>query len=355
MAILKNIGLTFVVCMLISSQTVWAIDHDLQKSIDDAKEAGKLQGLHQVIVYHKGKLIVDASYQGLDQRWGSPLGMREFDDGSLHDLRSVTKSITSLIYGIALAEGKVPDPSRSLYAAFPKYKDLGEEEGRSSISVDDTLSMRMGIEWDESLPYTDKRNSEIAMEFSKDRYHYVLSRPLQGKPGEKWVYNGGATALVGRLIAQGTGVTLDAYAKEKLFDPMGIDQFEWVRGADKEPSAASGLRLRAKDLAKIGLMINQGGKWQGKQIVPLDWIKTSLEPRTVTSSGLKYGYFWYLSPRGEPPYWAAGFGNGGQQLIINKGLDFVVVIYAGNYNQRDAWKMPRSLVENHLLPKLLPK
>ena len=355
MAFFEKLSAAMIAGMLLSIQPSWAIDQNLQKSIDEAKEAGKLKGLHQVIVYHKGELIVEASYKGLDQRWGNTLGIREFDESSLHDLRSVTKSITSLIYGIALADGKVPDPSQSLYEAFPQYKELAQEEGREKITIEDTLTMQMGIEWDESLPYTDKRNSEIAMEYAKDRYEFVLSRPLVGEPGQKWIYNGGATALIGRLVAQGTGMTLNAYAKEKLFDPMGIDQFEWVKGADKEPSAASGLRLRAKDLAKIGLMINQGGKWQGKQIVPLSWIKASLEPRTVTTSGLKYGYFWYLSPRGEPPYWAAGFGNGGQQLIVNKGLDFVIAIYAGNYNQKDAWKMPRSLVENYLLPKLLPQ
>lgn len=341
--------------LLAFASPVWAAEPVLNSAIKKAFDAGELPGLHSALVDYQGQRLAEVYFSGRDQNWGSDLGVRQHSPDSLHDLRSVTKSVVGLLYGIALSQGKVPTLDQPLLAQFPEYADLKDGGDKEKILVAHALSMRMGIEWREDLPYTDKRNSEIAMEFAKDRYEYVLSRPLIGEPGQKWVYNGGATALIGRLIAQGTGSTLDDYAKEALFDPMGIEQFEWVRGADKEPSAASGLRLRAKDLAKIGLMINQGGKWQGKQIVPLSWIKASLEPRTVTNSGLKYGYFWYLSPRGEPPYWAAGFGNGGQQLIVNKGLDFVIAIYAGNYNQKDAWKMPRSLVETYLLPKLLPQ
>ncbi|MCV6575367.1 MAG: beta-lactamase family protein [Cohaesibacter sp.] len=355
MTYLGKIGLAVMGYLSLTLQPALAIDTALQNRLNQAHKAGELKGLHQVLVYQGGKLLADVSYAGKDQSWGRDLGRRDFDDQSLHDLRSVTKSITGLLYGIALEEGKVPEPSESLYAAFPEYKELAQEPGRSKITIADVLTMQMGIEWNESLPYTDKRNSEIAMEFSKDRYQYVLSRPLIGDPGKTWIYNGGATALIGRLIAKGTNMSLDAYARKTLFEPLGIETLEWHGAKGKGPSAASGLRLTAKDLAKIGLMINQGGKWQDRQIIPLNWIKASFAPKSVTRSGLKYGYFWYLSPKGNPPYWAAGFGNGGQQLLINKGLDFVVVIYAGNYNQKDAWKLPRKLIESYLLPVLLPK
>lgn len=327
----------------------------LNARIDKAFADEELKGLHSVIVYQKGKIKAELYYKGLDERWGTAIGQRQFQRDSLHDLRSVTKSITSLLYGIALGEGLVPEPSASLYAAFPAYKDLAKTEQHKKITIEHALTMQMGMEWNENLPYTDPRNSEIAMEFAKDRYRYVLSQPIKEEPGKNWIYSGGATALIGKIIANGTGKPLDVYAREKLFAPLGISDFEWVKGADGEPSAASGLRLTARDLAKIGLMLNNSGQWEGNQIIPQKWIKASFTPKTRTPSGLRYGYFWYLGPQGNPPHWAAGFGNGGQRITISKGLDAVIVIMAGNYNKPDGWKMPVRLVEKYILPEILPK
>ena len=104
----------------------------------------------------------------------------------LHDLRSVTKSLVGMLYGIALADGKVPPPEARLYDQFPEYPDLAKQPGRDRITVAHALSMTMGTEWDElTHPYGDPRNSEIAMEAAPDRYRYILSLPIVGEPGVK--------------------------------------------------------------------------------------------------------------------------------------------------------------------------
>ena len=122
--------------------------------------------------------------------------------------------------------------------------------------------MTLGLKWDESLPYTDERNSEIAMERAKDRYRFILEQPIVTEPGSTWQYSGGSTALLAHLIARGTGKQLHDYAKEKLFDPLGIDNSYWTLGTNGEPAAASGLRLTARDLARVGRMIlNKGKVW----------------------------------------------------------------------------------------------
>ena len=110
--------------------------------------------------------------------------------------------------------------------------------------------MKMGTEWNEDLPYSDPKNSEIAMEYAEDRYRFVLDRPMVNEPGDWWTYHGGAVAVIAKLIADGVGMPIDKYAEQKLFKPLGISEFEWVRGADDVPSAASGLRLTIHDLAK---------------------------------------------------------------------------------------------------------
>ena len=327
-----------------------AHSNDLETAIQKGFDAGKLPGLHSVIVRQRGETLAEVYFKGKDQRWGWPTGVREHGPETLHDLRSVSKSMTSLLYGIALADDLVPAPDTSLFAAFADYADLSNPE-REAITLENVLSMQMGIEWDENRPYTDPRNSEIAMERAPDRVRFVLDRPIVGKPGQGWTYNGGATALLGELIARGTGMALDDYAKQKLFTPLGITDFDWVKGSDGKPAAASGLRLRAPDLAKIGDLIANDGVYKGRHIVPAKWLEASFEPRAKTKS-LRYGYQWWLAPQGSPPIWVAGLGNGGQRVSINPSLGLVVVVFAGNYNQPDAWKVPVSVITDYVIPEL---
>ena len=183
-----------------------------------------------------------------------------------------------MIYGIALGEGLVPGLDESLVAQFPQYPDLAADPQRQKITIRNTLSMKMGTEWNEDLPYTDPNNSEIAMELSADRYRFILDRPMVNKPGDRWTYNGGATAAIGYLIRKGTGKRISYYAEQKLFKPLGIEKVDWVSGRDGWPSTASGLRLTTHDLARIGTLILNGGKWNGRQIVPADWLNQSFTP-----------------------------------------------------------------------------
>ena len=147
-----------------------------------------------------------------------------------HDLRSVSKSVVGLLYGIALAEGRVPAPDTPLLDAFAAHADLARDERRRAIRVADALGMSMGLAWNEDLPYNDPRNSEIAMERSADRIRYVLDRPIVAAPGTQWRYNGGTTVLLADLITRGSGLPLLRYAQDKLFTPLGITEAEWTAG-----------------------------------------------------------------------------------------------------------------------------
>ena len=139
---------------------------------------------------------------------GGRSAMVSFGPETLHDLRSVTKSVVGLLYGIALDRGLVPPPDAPLMAQFPEYGDLAADPARAGITVGHALTMTLGTEWDEERPYTDPENSEIAMEMAPDRYRYVLERPVIVPPGTRWIYSGGAVALVGALIARGAGKSL---------------------------------------------------------------------------------------------------------------------------------------------------
>lgn len=319
---------------------------DVGERLDAGIRSGLLRDLHAVVAARGGATVLERYWSGVDQAWGEPLGVVSFGPETLHDLRSVTKSVVGLLYGIALGRGLVPPPDAPLMAQFPEYPDLVGDETRGGITVAHALTMTLGTEWNEDLPYTDPANGEIAMEMAPDRYRFVLERPVVEPPGTRWTYSGGAVALLGALLARGTGMPLPDFARETLFAPLGIADFVWMAGRDGVASAASGLRLTARDLLAIGQMVAAGGVHDGRQVVPASWIAASFTPHVPTGDGLDYGYLWFLGSGRAPAFagpkpWAAGFGNGGQRLCVMPEAGLAAVIFAGQYDRAEtAWIAP---------------
>jgi CubicO group peptidase (beta-lactamase class C family) len=161
-------------------------------------------------------------------------------------------------------------------------------------------------------------------------------------PGDTWYYSGGLSQVVAGVIRQLTGMPVDAYAAEALFRPLGIGEFEWLGDPEWEPampSAASGLRLRARDLAKIGSLVLHGGRWKGTQVVPEWWIAVSgrrhvQEIGEWSNEGMwGYGYQWWVGSQPDGHVVIAGVGNGNQRVFILPADHLVVTILAGEYNR----------------------
>ena len=346
---------------------------DLEPRLDKLIADKRVWGLHGVLVVRRGQIVLERYFEAEDNNWGQPLGVVQFSPDTLHNLYSVTKSIVALVYGIALAEGKVPPPSAPLYAQFPEYQDLAAtDERRKQQTVAHALSMSLGTRWNEiGLAYDGPANDEVGMEMAKDRYRFVLERPVIGPPGKRWQYNGGATALLGRLIARGTGRSLPEYARTALFDPIGIGQTEWVTSrqtwvarqsgtSDGEPIAASGLRMTPRDLARIGRLVLDNGMADGRQVVPEAWLAECFAPRVSVNELQRYGYQWYLGDMEflaggtvRLEHWVGCAGNGGQRLYVFPDLDLIIVVTAGNYSAPEQWLPPIRVVREAVLPSLL--
>ena len=336
---------------------------DLEERFEVARQAGVLANLHGTVAARDGRVFFERYLAGTDAARARPLGVVRFGPDTLHDLRSVTKSVVGLLYGIALAAGRVPAPEAILVEQFPEYLDLASDPTRRHLTVGHALTMTLGTEWDElSIPYSDPRNSEIAMDRAADRCRYVLERPVVGSPGERWTYNGGATALLARLIAKGTGHPLQDYTRAVLFEPLGITCTEWACGSDGEAIAASGLRMTPRDLLKIGVAALNAGRWNGRQVVPADWLAIAFTPAVSMPDGRGYGYHWYV---GAVPMddgagstkWermVSAVGNGGQCLFLLPGLDLAVAVTAGNYDMADGWRPAMVLLRDVLLPAFRP-
>lgn len=334
---------------------------DLSASLDLAREAGLLPNVHGIVAMRHGRIFLERYYPGADAARARPLGIIRFTPDTLHDLRSVSKSIVGLLYGIALAAGLVPPPEAPLLAQFPEHADLAADPARAALTIAHTLSMTLGTEWDEmSLPYSDPRNSEIAMDNAPDGIRFILERKIVGPAGQRWTYNGGATALLAHLIARGSGQSLHDFARARLFTPLGISATEWETGADGMDIAASGLRMRPRDLALIGVMLLNGGSHNGQQIVPKAWLDLSATPAVAMPDGRRYGYHWYLGAtprddgnggiRWERLVQATGYG--GQRLFLLPELHLVLVVTAGNYDSAEQWRPPLAVLRDVLLAGL---
>lgn len=337
---------------------------DIEARLDKLIAENRAWNLHGIVVLRNDRLVLERYFEAEDNARGRPLGKVAFKPETQHDLRSCSKSIIGLLYGIALHQGKVPPPEAPLFAAFPEYADLAGKEGRDRLKIQHVLTMTMGTDWDESsLPYSDPRNSEIAMDNAPDRYRYILERRVVDTPGARWTYCGGATALLARIISKGTGKALHAFARENLFDPLGMGATEWATGPDGEPFAASGARMSVRDLARIGLMMLHGGKVGDRAVVPGDWVTRCITPAISADEVRRYGYQWFVLDIGfgKPKGWAVGRlermwmaqGEGGQRLFIVPALQLVIAITAGNYGTEDQWMPPTRVLREVVLASIV--
>jgi CubicO group peptidase (beta-lactamase class C family) len=337
---------------------------DLEARLDKLIANKRVWGLHAVVVVRNDRLVLERYFEAEDNARGKPLGNVAFKPDTQHDLRSVSKSIVGLLYGIALDQGKVPPPEAPLFASFPEYAELAKEAGRDRLTIHHVLTMTMGTDWDEtSIPYSNPANSEIAMDMAPDRFRYILERRMVLEPGKRWTYSGGATALLARIIARGTGKPLHAFAREALFDPLGLGPTEWLADKHGEPFAASGLRMAPRDLARIGMTMTNGGMAEGRRVIPEQWLTQATTPMISVDEFRRYGYQWYVGdfafgkPLGwERQYlerWWGCFGEGGQRLFVLPGMKLAVAINAGNYGTDDQWIPPIRVVREAVLASVV--
>ncbi len=314
--------------------------------------AWKDADVHVVLVARHGRLVYEHYFKGEDENWGSSLGDIEHGPDTLHDLRSISKSVTSLILGIAIHRGWVSGLDTPVLNLLPRYADLRSPE-KNKITLRDLLTMSHGLKWDENIPYSDPHNSEVEMDNAADPYRFVLAQPIDTPPGAVWNYSGGGAALISAVLHQATGKTEDVLAQELLFSPLGITDVAWQQyPRNDEPIAASGLRMLPRDLLKLGQLVLNHGAWNGRQIVPAAWIVASTTPQIEAAQLYFYGYQWWLGRslvHGQSVDWSAGIGWGGQRLYVIPRLDMVALVMAGLYSSDMQSWVPLQVLDRYVL------
>ncbi len=307
------------------------LDPAILCSLNEALDKSPEMNVHAALVVRGGKLIYETYRAGEDQEWGEKLGVTSHTPQMLHDVRSISKSVASLLVGIALDRKLIASIDDPVFAYFPEYAEIRTPD-KDRILLRHLLAMRSGLAWNESVPYSDPTNSEIMMTRSQEPYRFVLEQRVWSEPDAQWNYSGGDTQLLAGVIQKVTGKPLPEFAEEALFEPLGITQFTWKYMPNGEVAAASSLRLRPRDMAKVGELVLRKGLWNGRRVVSEAWIEESTRARP--DGWPLYGYQWWVGESivGERTIsWIAGRGLGGQRIYIVPALDLIVVITAGRY------------------------
>jgi CubicO group peptidase (beta-lactamase class C family) len=322
------------------------LDRDKIEALVRQVRSGGYDTLHSVLLVKNGKLALEEYFHGTNR-------------SSIDDVASVTKSITSLLIGIAIQQGAIAGTEQPLAELLPDYADLFEADpDKQDLKLWHVLTMTSGFEWDEeTYPYGDPRNDCTQMERSADPVRFVLERPILHSPGTYFQYSGGNAMLLSAIIKRTTGMRPHLFAEQFLFEPLGISRTRWDLYANGLTDTGGGLSLQARDMAKIGLLALDNGRWNGKQVIPQAWIEESTRAQVAAGSGAQYGYLWWrtgipVGLRRVSTYFASGFG--GQQINVFPELGLVAVFTheltpgSGNAMQNMA------LMSGYVLPAALP-
>jgi CubicO group peptidase (beta-lactamase class C family) len=296
--------------------------------------------------------VVRHGYVVLDTRFGrfATGGLGEpYASGRLHELQSATKSITSMLLGIALHEsGATVRTTLVQLAAAAHYVPSNIDARKRAITLQDLLTMQSGLAWRESgYAYTPgSGNDVVGMLATKNWTKFVVDRPMATRPGTTFVYNTGTSHLVSGAITLLTHRTAAALAEPQLFAPLGIHHSKWLLAPEGVNAGGFGLLLQPRDLGKLAFLYLHHGDWNGRQIVPAAWVEQSTTDQ-VADPLHEYGYLWWLDRADGYAYMAGLYG---QLAVVVPDKDVVAVITAHLPAAVDATAVTRWLLESYILP-----
>lgn len=244
------------------------------------------------------------------------------DANQLHKINSITKSITAALIGIAIDQGYILNIETPLSNLFPTLP-----ENKRSLTLYHLLTMTTGEKWEEFGNGVRFPNFFVK---SKNWTQYALKRPLLEYPGTKMNYNSGSSHLLSALLQKITGMSTRQFAQQSLFDPLGITEYEWEQDPQGVYIGGFSMRMKTKDMLKIGRLFLQNGNWEGRRIISSDWIHQSIIPYFTTYEYIgSYGFHWWVLDRDkfDVPmnlYFAMGYG--GQYIIVVPELNLTAAI-----------------------------
>ncbi|WP_425445824.1 serine hydrolase domain-containing protein [Dethiothermospora halolimnae] len=308
------------------------VDKEILKNID-IDVVGKLKTVNAILVLKENYIVFEKYYN-------------DHNKNDLHPVMSITKSIISILIGIAIDKGYIKDVNEKILDFFPEYKSRDIDCLIRRVTIKDLLTMTSGILWQNrgmKEPLLDR------MKRSKDWTEFILTLPIEPNLVDRFLYNSSSSHLLSIIISKSTNMSAKEFSKKYLFSHLGIEDIKWETDPQGNSIGGYGLSLKPRDMAKIGQLYLNNGIWNNDNVLSGNWIKTSTTPYSNGNDIGKYGYHWWISKDSRRHiYFALGYGG---QYIINvpqKNTSVVIVSHAN----RGQWNSPKYLLDKYILPSI---
>jgi len=311
------------------------LDQVLISAMTDRVIRDEYKRVDGVLILRNGRLVYEEYFHG-------------YSKDISHNIYSAGKSITSILMGIAIDRGFIADVDVRVADLLPEYKDIQNPDSRkNAITIRHLLNMSSGLDCDDLYLFT-----ESQMQRSSDWVKFTLDLPMRYDPGTQGLYCTGGVVVLGRIIENASGMSLEDFANRFLFGPLNITRYQWHIMPDGHPSGGGLLFLSPRDMAKLGQLMLDGGVWNNELIVSRQWVETSSQIQLKLSGPFDgYGYLWWKQAFNGVETWFAD-GNGGQQILIIPEKNAVIVFTGGNKNTATGLQN-FDIVNRYVLPSML--
>jgi CubicO group peptidase (beta-lactamase class C family) len=299
------------------------------------RRASSINSVTSLLIQQNGQLVTERYFNGMD-------------DGETTNIKSASKSIISLLVGIAVDNGYIDSIDQPISPYFEQYFNANPDSVKESITLRNLLTMRSGLE-------TTSFHNYGRWVVSDNWVRFALDQPMEDRPGGDMMYSTGTSHLLSVIITKATGMSTRSFANQYLFNPMDIRPGGWDRDPQGYYMGGNNMALRPADMLKIGQMVMDGGTYNGQRIVSQQWLQASLQTYTRSNyNPYNYGYMWWKKPVGSYQVHFA-WGYGGQYIFMIPELEAAVVITGDLQNATDSrsYKEPVfTLLREKIIPFL---
>jgi CubicO group peptidase (beta-lactamase class C family) len=327
------------------------ISNDRLQAMEAVIRSGDLKKIGSVLIARHGKLAYEVYFDG--------------DADTLRNTRSATKTVTSVLVGIAIDKGALSGVDAPVLPFFPDKQPLQNPDPRKAkITVEDFLTMSSLLECDDNNDFS--RGNEERMYLIEDWVKFALDLPIRGFPsfatkpqdspyGRSFSYCTAGVTTLGGILERTTKMPIPDFAAKNLFAPLGIQKMAWTLSPLGMAQTGGGLGLRSRDLLKLGQLYLNGGVWNGTRVVSEQWVKTSTQPHARVDEYTEYGYLWWIKKfksreKEFPAYYMSG--NGGNKVVVFPDLEMVVVITSTNYSTPGMHEQTNRMLTDFILPSV---
>lgn len=322
-------------------------------SLEENIRKGEYGTVTSLLIMEDGKIVYEGYFNGANAE-------------SLHNTRSVTKTITGMAVGAAVDDGllNVHTPAATFFTDITPFDN--PDPRKLKITTEDLITMSGVLECDDNDSAS--RGRESRMHNVEDWASFFWDLPIRGYPawsdkpdtakyGRVFSYCSAGVEMAGQVVERTTSTVFQEYVKAKFFDPMGITRFEWQENGLGQAHKSGGLGLTTRDLAKFAEMQRRGGLHDGRKILSKSWTEESVKPRVVAYADdeIEYGYLWWRSPyqvsgkRYEDYYMS---GNGGNRVVVMPAHKLVIVVTKTDYNRRGMHQKTDALLKKEIVGRL---